>query len=125
MVKARARIHEEQRVARATFTSSRSRYHSLLLSPCLDARWQIRYIAAASNPLVVVDVRTEPSVSFGTPMELPLSLPRPSLLSGDVRGYDVLPDGRIISMSPATDPDSTGREPKLPNDTQRHQPDVH
>ena len=25
------------------------------------------YIAAAPNPLVVVEVRTEPSVSFGTP----------------------------------------------------------
>ena len=62
----------------------------------------------APSPLVVFEVRTQPSVSFGPPLELPRSLPRSSLLGGTVRGYDTLPDGRIVTVSPAGDPTSTG-----------------
>jgi hypothetical protein len=41
---------------------------------------------------------TQSSVDFGTPVELPRA-PMPGLISLDVRGYDVLPDGRILSVS--------------------------
>jgi len=56
-------------------------------------------IPAAARPTVSVPIVTHPSVTFGTAVELP-NVPRPGLLSTDVRGYDVLPDGRFISVSP-------------------------
>ena len=65
------------------------------------------FIAAAPQPLFVVNVNTQPSVSFGVPAELPPTIPRPSRLSGSTRGYDILPDGRILSLVPI-DQDSTG-----------------
>ena len=58
------------------------------------------YVASGPRPLVFVDVRTTPSISFGSPMELPLSVPRPTLFSNAARGYDILPDGRILVVSP-------------------------
>jgi hypothetical protein len=58
-------------------------------------------IAASARPTVSVPIVTRPSVTFGAAVELP-NAPRPGLLSTDVRGYDVLPDGRIISLSPLT-----------------------
>jgi len=45
---------------------------------------------------------TRPSVTFSAPVELPLA-PKPSLISPDVRGYDVLRDGRFIAVVPASD----------------------
>jgi serine/threonine-protein kinase len=59
----------------------------------------IYYVPSASRPLVAVPITLTPAVSFGTPVELP-RLPRPALLSGNVRGYDVLHDGRAVSLSP-------------------------
>jgi serine/threonine-protein kinase len=66
------------------------------------------YVSAAPRPLAVVDVRTEPNVSFGSPSDVSLSVPRPALLSGNRRGYDILRDGRILTISPAADQDPTG-----------------
>ena len=43
-------------------------------------------LPVARSP-VLFRVRTQPSVSFGPPLELPRSLPRSSLLGGTVRGY--------------------------------------
>ena len=60
---------------------------------------RIFLIPAAAQPTVSVPIATRPSVAFGTAVELP-NVPRPGLLSTDVRGYDVLPDGRFISLSP-------------------------
>ncbi len=65
------------------------------------------FIASAPQPLVVVDVNTQRSVTFGVPAELPRTIPRPSRFSGSARGYDVLPDGRVLSLVPV-DQDSTG-----------------
>jgi len=65
------------------------------------------FIASAPQPLVVVNVNTQPSVTFGIPAELPRTIPRPSRFSGSTRGYDILPDGRILSLVPI-DEDSTG-----------------
>jgi Tol biopolymer transport system component len=61
------------------------------------------FVSASSRPLAVVDVRTAPSVSFGPPVEIAASVPRPLLLNGARRGYDILPDGRILTASPASD----------------------
>jgi Tol biopolymer transport system component len=58
----------------------------------------ILYIPGSSRSTVSVPVTTTPSIAFGTPVELPRS-PLPGLLSLDVRGYDVLPDGRFVSVS--------------------------
>jgi dipeptidyl aminopeptidase/acylaminoacyl peptidase len=66
------------------------------------------FVATAPQPFAVVGIRTEPGVTFEPARQLPQSVPRPLLLSGDVRGYDIMPDGRLISLNPAVDQDSTG-----------------
>jgi hypothetical protein len=50
-----------------------------------------------------------PSVTFGSPTLLPTNVPRPGLISTNVRGYDLLPDGRVLTLVPATDPGATPR----------------
>ena len=37
-------------------------------------------------------------------------MPRPSVFSGGSRGFDILPDGRLLIVSPANDQDSEARE---------------
>ena len=39
------------------------------------------------------------TIAFGTPKPIP-NAPRSNLLNGAPRGYDVLPDGRILSVLP-------------------------
>jgi eukaryotic-like serine/threonine-protein kinase len=56
-------------------------------------------VPMAARPMVAVPVTTQPSVTFGAAVELP-NVPRPGLLATDMRGYDVFPDGRFISLSP-------------------------
>ena len=58
----------------------------------------IFYIPSSGLPPVSVPIVTRPSIAFGTPVELPRA-PTPGLISLDVRGYDVLPDGRVLSVS--------------------------
>jgi len=48
---------------------------------------------------MAVPIATQPSVTFGAAVDLP-KVPRPGLLATDMRGYDVLPDGRFISLTP-------------------------
>ena len=62
----------------------------------------IFYVPSAARSTVSVPITTRPAVTFGTPVELPRA-PKPLLLSPDVRGYDVLPDGRFISVVPASE----------------------
>ena len=47
--------------------------------------------------MISVPIATQPSVTFGTPVEQGRA-PNPGLLSTEARGYDVLPDGRIIAL---------------------------
>ena len=56
------------------------------------------YVPGAARPLVLVPIRLQPSIVFGMPAEMTRA-PLPGMLSLDVRGYDVLPDGRIVSVS--------------------------
>jgi eukaryotic-like serine/threonine-protein kinase len=58
----------------------------------------IWYVPGAARPLILVPLRLQPSIVFGMPAEMTRA-PLPGLLSLDVRGYDVLPDGRIVSVS--------------------------
>ena len=62
----------------------------------------IFYVPSSTRPTVLVPITLTPSVSFGAPMELP-KMPRPGLLLGESRGYDVLRDGRVVSLSGGTD----------------------
>jgi eukaryotic-like serine/threonine-protein kinase len=62
----------------------------------------IFYVPGAARATVSVPITTRPAVAFGTPVELSRA-PRPQLLAPDVRGYDVLPDGRFISVVPTTE----------------------
>ena len=66
----------------------------------------IFYVPSAARSTISVPVTTWPAVAFGTPVELP-SAPKPGLLSPEVRGYDVLRDGRFISVVPASEDGST------------------
>jgi Tol biopolymer transport system component len=71
----------------------------------------IVYVPGAGRALVSVRVTTGPPFSFGATTEIPRS-PIPGLLSIDVRGYDVLPDGRIVSVSSALG-DTTASAPEV------------
>jgi serine/threonine-protein kinase len=59
------------------------------------------YIPSSVRPIVSVPITMQPSVSFGEVTELTRA-PRPGLTSLDARGYDVLPDGRFVSISGET-----------------------
>jgi serine/threonine-protein kinase len=58
----------------------------------------IFYLPGANRPVMSVPIVTHPSVSFGAPVLSPRP-PTPALLSLEVRGYDVLPDGRFVSVA--------------------------
>jgi hypothetical protein len=60
----------------------------------------IVYVPGAGRALVSVPVSPGPPFVFGTAVEK-MRAPIPGLLSTDFRGYDLLPDGRIISASSA------------------------
>jgi Tol biopolymer transport system component len=62
----------------------------------------ISFLPGASRPVysVPVTVTTGPSVVFGKPMEMPRAF-SPGLLSTEARGYDLLADGRFVSILPA------------------------
>jgi eukaryotic-like serine/threonine-protein kinase len=59
------------------------------------------YVPGAARPLVLVPLGLQPSIVFGMPAEMTRA-PIPGMLSLDVRGYDVLLDGRIVSVSSNT-----------------------
>jgi hypothetical protein len=58
----------------------------------------ILYLPGANRPVVSVPIATQPSVSFGAPTVSPRP-PFPALLSLEVRGYDLLPGGRFVSVA--------------------------
>ena len=66
----------------------------------------IFYVPGANRPIVSVPITTRPSVEFGRPVELPHA-PMPGRLSIDHRGYDLLGNGRIVSVSPASGEDQS------------------
>jgi Tol biopolymer transport system component len=74
---------------------------------------EIMYVSAVAQPLVAISVRTQPSVSFGSPSPVSPAVPRPGVTSTDVRGrgYDVLPGGKILTLAPVA---TTGRAVAAP-----------
>jgi hypothetical protein len=54
------------------------------------------YVGESSQPVVAVSISTRPVFAFGPPTEL--GGPQPGLQSWRSRGYDVLPDGRFVSL---------------------------
>jgi len=66
------------------------------------------FVPGSAFPLAAVSVSTQPVVTFGSPVGLSETVPRPGLLSTDVRGYDLLPDGRILTLVSAADQDTAG-----------------
>jgi dipeptidyl aminopeptidase/acylaminoacyl peptidase len=61
----------------------------------------IYYISGAARPAVLVPISTGSGVGFGSAVDIPRG-PQPGVLSTDVRGYDILPDGRFISLAPTS-----------------------
>ncbi len=53
---------------------------------------------AASGRLATVKVSLQPVVAFGTPETFPAKVTA-ERLSGDMRAFDVLPDGRFVGLS--------------------------
>lgn len=68
---------------------------------------ELFYVPASLRRVVAVPFRAQPVVTFGDPVELPNG-PLPSFLSFETRGYDVLPDGRFVSLMAAPEQTSTG-----------------
>jgi serine/threonine-protein kinase len=68
----------------------------------------IFFVPGSGQPAVSVPVATEPSVTFGTIVDLQRG-PIPGLLGRDMRGYDLLPDGRFISIGPVGTEPGAGR----------------
>jgi hypothetical protein len=58
----------------------------------------IIYVPGTGRALVSVPVSPGPPFAFGTTVELTRA-PVPGILSVGFRGYDVLPDGRIVSVA--------------------------
>ncbi len=73
---------------------------------------QIFYVSAAAEPFVAVSVQTQGGVTFGAPTEVPPAVPRPRLTLNDVRGYDLLPDGKFLGLVPVGDQDIAGLLPR-------------
>jgi len=73
----------------------------------LDGK-EIVYVSAMAQPFVALSVRTKPRISFGSPAAVSPAVPRPGLTSTDVRGrgYDLLPDGKILTLAPVASPDA-------------------
>jgi serine/threonine-protein kinase len=67
----------------------------------------IVYVPGAGRALVSVPVTMQPSLVFGTPVDMPRA-PMPGLLSLQLRGYDLLPDGRIVSVASAPNQNAFG-----------------
>jgi Tol biopolymer transport system component len=68
----------------------------------------IFYVATGGSgrPLVSVPVTTRPSITFGRAMNL-TGVPAPDIVSTGIRGYDVLPGGRFLSLAPPSDGSNT------------------
>jgi Tol biopolymer transport system component len=64
------------------------------------------YVSVLGGPLVSVPVTLQSSVAFGTPTAL-VHGPRPGLPGYETRGFDILPDGRFISVAPVQDEPGT------------------
>src|SRR5262249_53191866 len=59
--------------------------------------------------LSMVSVRTQPTLTFGKPVTLPKPATR-DRLNSDVRDYDVMPDGRFLSIVSAIDERDSGSD---------------
>jgi Tol biopolymer transport system component len=71
-----------------------------------DSR-ELFYVPSSFHRVVAVPFRTQPDVTFGAPVDIPNG-PLPGFLSLQVRGYDVLPDGRFISLVGAAEQAPSG-----------------
>jgi Tol biopolymer transport system component len=63
------------------------------------------FYVPSSVQFAAVSVTTQPSLSFATPAKLPPAFMADNRRSIDVRGYDIMPDGRFIGLVGA---DATG-----------------
>jgi Tol biopolymer transport system component len=63
-----------------------------------DGRELFYIPSTASGRMVAVSFTTTPAVAFGSPAQFPFSLTA-GMLSGGRRAFDVLPDGRFVSLT--------------------------
>jgi Tol biopolymer transport system component len=70
---------------------------------------RLLYVPTAASSPVSVTLQTRPTVAFGLPTALEGAV-SPRLVSTDVRGYDVLPDGGFLT---ATDNADVGERPEF------------
>ena len=68
---------------------------------------ELFYVSAAAQPFVALSVQTQGGVTFGPPTEVSPAVLRPRLTLNEVRGYDILPDGKFLGLVPV-DPDTAG-----------------
>ena len=67
---------------------------------------ELFYIPSGSR-FSAVPVHTQPSFAFGKAESLPIG-PTRDRINSDVRGYDVMPDGRFLSTLPADEEEVSG-----------------
>jgi WD40 repeat protein len=72
----------------------------------------IFYISVLGGPLKSVPITLQPSVAFGTPTNVARG-PRPGLRSTETRGFDILPDGRFVSLAAVPEEAGGSRAPEL------------
>jgi Tol biopolymer transport system component len=66
------------------------------------------FYAPSAGRLAVVNMQTQPTVTFGRPASVPSSAME-SRLSTNVRDYDVMPNGRVLTIASGNIDQSSGR----------------
>jgi serine/threonine-protein kinase len=62
----------------------------------------------AIGRIAVVSVTTQPGMTFGSPVTVPARFTAGRFMN-EMRAYDILPDGRFISLVQASEPESSGQ----------------
>jgi serine/threonine-protein kinase len=75
--------------------------------PAWSTRSPELFYSPVATRLSVISIRTQPNFTFGKAVTLPKA-PTTDRINGDVRDYDVMPDGRFISSVPAGDESDAG-----------------
>ena len=73
---------------------------------------ELFYVSGAVEPFVAVSVQTQAGLRFGPPTEVSPAVPRPRLTLYEVRGYDLLPDGKFLCLVPVV-PDTGLVKPEI------------
>ena len=75
--------------------------------PAWDPKGRELFYVPTASQLAVVSFTTKPTVTFGSPVQLPVRVTG-NQLSIDLRAFDVLPDGRFVGLLAPSGADGVG-----------------